>query len=93
MQKTILLGTLLLSLTIPALADDDSDYRKGPPGGGRGPQLTDAQRSCIESQLGGSPREVKATMEQMKAAASSCGIEMPEPPQGHGHRDASDDDQ
>jgi hypothetical protein len=43
-QLTFLfLLSLAISVAISAAAED----RKGPPGGGHGPQLTDAQKTCL----------------------------------------------
>ena len=77
MKKIALLLYLLSSV---AFAEDShNDQRNGPPGG-HGPRLTQEQRNCIDSQLGGAPHEVNATMNQMQAAASSCGVEFSAPP-------------
>lgn len=50
------------------------------PGRGHGPQLTDTQRSCLESKIGAPGSGNRPSREEMDAAMSACGIERPAPP-------------
>ena len=44
----------------------------------RGPQLTDTQRTCLESKLGKPGQGARPTREQMDSAMSECGVERPD---------------
>lgn len=73
-MKRIIAGMMILALTQTAFAQEEREHR-GPRG--RGPQLTDTQRSCLEGILGKPGEGERPSHEQMAAAMSSCGIEKP----------------
>ncbi len=74
-MKNLIAGLLILSFTFSAFAQEERVQRG--PRGGRGPQLTDAQRTCLEGILGKPGEGERPSHEQMAAAFSSCGIEKP----------------
>lgn len=93
MKKTVVLLPFIFLLSSLALAEDsNSERRGGPPDGGRGMRLTEEQRNCMDAQLGGAPHEVKATPDQMQAAASACNVEFSPPPNRGGGKQPPDTD-
>ena len=92
-----------LILTAPAaFAAEDGNQESGappsgqgerrgpPPGGHRGPpNLTDAQRTCLEGILGKPGEGERPSHEKMHAAMESCGV--PKPPHHGGRRPKSDE--
>ena len=75
-MKNLVAGMMILSFACGAFAQEEESHHRGPRGG-RGPQLTDTQRSCIEGILGKPGEGERPTHEQMDAAFSSCGIVKP----------------
>jgi hypothetical protein len=76
-MKSLVVGMMILSFSFSAFAQQEEDQHRGPRGGGRGPHLTDTQRSCIEGILGKPGEGERPTHEQMDAAFSTCGIAKP----------------
>ncbi|MEN0057201.1 MAG: hypothetical protein AAGB31_00065 [Bdellovibrio sp.] len=77
-NKFIILTALVISYSVPSFSQQN-DKKGPPPGGGRGPKLTDEQKSCLDGILG-SPEErsERPSHEEMDAAMKSCGISKPE---------------
>lgn len=75
-MKSLVAGMMILGFVCGAFAQEEGQPPRGPRGG-RGPQLTDTQRSCIEGILGKPGEGERPTHEQMDAAFSSCGISRP----------------
>jgi hypothetical protein len=50
----------------------------------RGPQMTDAQRTCLEDKIGKPGPGARPSPDQMKTAFESCGIEAPQLGAGNG---------
>lgn len=50
---------------------------KGPEGRHHGPRLTDEQRSCVESHVGAPGQGDRPSREEMQAALSACGVQLP----------------
>ncbi len=78
-MKSTMLFALSLCLSI-AIAGERG--QRGP-GGGGGPQLTDAQKTCLDGKIGAPGSGNRPSREAMEAAFSACGVEKPKgPPQG-----------
>ena len=82
-----LIALFLISLSISVVIAEE--HGRGPAGGERGkhrPQLTDAQKTCLEGKIG-VPGGERPTRESMIAAFAECGVEKPKgPPPGNGER-------
>lgn len=71
----------ILSLTISMAIAGERGQRG--PGGHGGPQLTDAQKSCLEAKIGAPGSGNRPSREAIEAAFSACGVEKPKgPPPG-----------
>ena len=90
-MKSTMLFALSLCLSI-AIAGE-----RGQRGPGGGPQLTDAQKSCLEGKIGAPGSRNRPSREAMEAAFSACGVEKPKgpPPGGRGqeHQDQNQEQQ
>lgn len=73
-MKSLVAGMMILSLNLSAFAQEEGPHR-GPRG--RGPQLTDTQRSCLEGILGKPGEGERPSHEEMDAAFNTCGIVKP----------------
>lgn len=73
-QLTIL---FLISLSISAVIA--GEHGRGP-GKGRGPNLTDEQKTCLEGKIGPRDSGTRPSREAMEAAFAACGIEKPKGP-------------
>lgn len=73
-MKSLVAGMMILSFTFSAFAQEEHQHR-GPRG--RGPQLTETQKSCLEGLLGKPGESERPSHEQMDAAFSACGIAKP----------------
>ncbi|AUN99405.1 hypothetical protein DOM21_03930 [Bacteriovorax stolpii] len=80
-MKSTMLFAISLCLSV-AIAGE-----RGQRGPGRGgPQLTDAQKTCLEGKIGAPGSGNRPSHEAMEAALSACGVEKPKgpPPEGRG---------
>lgn len=74
-KKLPLLFLLSLSISFAIAADQQRGHR--------GPQLTDAQKTCLDGKLGAPGSLDRPSREAMDAAMSACGVEKPKgPPPG-----------
>nr|BDT29578.1 hypothetical protein BHI3_30440 [Bacteriovorax sp. HI3] len=80
-MKSTMLFAISLCLSV-AIAGERG--QRGP--GGGGPQLTDAQKTCLEGKIGAPGSGNRPSREAMEAAFSACGVEKPKgpPPGGRG---------
>ncbi|MNL42534.1 hypothetical protein D3C87_1649940 [compost metagenome] len=72
-MKSLVTGMMILSFAFSAFAQEDQ--HRGPRG--RGPQLTETQRSCLENLIGRPGEGERPSHEQMDAAFTACGIAKP----------------
>lgn len=66
-----MLFLLSLSISFAIAADQQRGHGHG------GPQLTDAQKTCLEGKLGARDSGNRPSREAMEAAMSACGVEKP----------------
>lgn len=87
-KKLPILFLLSLSISVAIAAE----HQRGP--GRHGPQLTDAQKTCLEGKLGARDSGNRPSREAMQAAFSACGVEKPKgPPPGERTAENQDSNQ
>lgn len=86
-QRILVLS--IIGFSFAAFAQEQRTEGRGPGGRGHGPkiQLTDAQKTCLDSKVGAPESTTEPpSKEKMDAAFAACGIEKPARPEGDGER-------
>ncbi|MBY0412548.1 MAG: hypothetical protein K2Q18_00210 [Bdellovibrionales bacterium] len=78
MKNKPLFFLILLSLSISVtISAADAEDRRGPPGRGHRPELTEEQKTCLEGKLGPKDSGTRPARAVMDMALSECGVEKP----------------